>query len=229
MLVLRVLRTGPLHGYAIAQRIRALSDLKLNLLHLHFSDDQGFRIQSETHPEVTSKPALSKDDVRALIAEATRRHMTIVPELDMPGHMTAALAQHPELQLTNAAGQKQPDKLDVTLPAARKFAADLVGEYMGLFPAPWWHMGADEYLGAFSTEADYNQYPQLAAYAQAKYGPNAKQRHNASIQPIRNQLHAEPCNRRFVQEPRLHVASSKEHRHRSACVERLHARFGTEL
>src|SRR5437763_2570622 len=157
----------------LMQLIRELSDLKLNLLHLHFSDDQGFRIESDTHPEIVTKPALSKDDVRALLAEARRRHVTIVPELDMPGHMTAALAHHPELQLTNAAGQKQPDKLDVTLPAARKFAADLVGEYLKLFPGPWWHTGADEYLGAFSTEADYAQYPQLAAYAQAKYGSQA--------------------------------------------------------
>jgi hexosaminidase len=157
----------------LERRIRALSDLKLNLLHLHFSDDQGFRIESKSHPEVVTKPALSQDDVRALVAFARRRHVTIVPEIDMPGHMTAALAKHPELQLTNAAGQKQPDKLDVTLPAARKFAADLVGEYMKLFPGPWWHMGSDEYLGAFSTQADYNEYPQLQAYSQSKYGASA--------------------------------------------------------
>jgi hexosaminidase len=157
----------------LERRIRDLSDLKLNLLHLHFSDDQGFRIESRTHPEIVTKPALTQDDVRKLVAFARSRHVTIVPEIDMPGHMTAILAKHPELQLTNAAGQKQPDKLDVTLPAARKFAADLLAEFMPLFPAPWWHMGADEYLGAFSTEADYNEYPQLQAYAQSKHGPSA--------------------------------------------------------
>lgn len=154
-------------------RIREMSDLKLNLLHMHFSDDQGFRIQSDSHPEVTTKPALSKDDVRQLIAVARKRHVTVVPEIDMPGHMTAALRAHPELQLTDADGQKQPDKLDVTMPAARAFAADLLREYSALFPGPWWHTGADEYLGAFSTEADYARYPQLQAYAQAKYGPDA--------------------------------------------------------
>src|SRR5439155_14939386 len=54
----------------LAQLIRRLSDLKLNLLHLHFSDNEGFRLGSDTHPEVVTKPALSKTDMRALIAEA---------------------------------------------------------------------------------------------------------------------------------------------------------------
>ena len=157
----------------LERRVRALSDLKLNLLHLHFSDDQGFRIESKTHPEMVTRPALSQDEVRRLVAYAQTRHVTIVPEIDMPGHMTAILAKHPEFQLANAAGQKQPDKLDVSNPAARRFAADVLAEFLPLFPAPWWHMGSDEYLGAFSTEADYTEYPQLQAYAQAKYGPSA--------------------------------------------------------
>jgi hexosaminidase len=104
---------------------------------------------------------------------ARRHHVTIVPELDAPGHLEAALASHPELQLENAAGQKQPDKLDVTLPEARQFIADLLGEYLPLFPGPWWHTGADEYLGIASTEQDYELYPQLEAYADAKYGEEA--------------------------------------------------------
>jgi hexosaminidase len=176
----------------LLERIRFLSGLKLNLLHLHLSDDQGFRIQSETHPEITSRPALSKDDIRALLAEAKRRHVTIVPEIDMPGHMTAALARHPELQLKDASGQRKPDKLDVTLPAARTFAADLVGEYLRLFPGPWWHAGADEYLGAFATEADYAQYPQLEAYADARYGAdaNAKDAVLDFVNAIAAQVHA---------------------------------------
>jgi len=91
----------------------------------------------------------------------------------MPGHMTAALAQHPELQLTDLAGNRQPDKLDVTLDAARAFAGQLVDEEMALFGGPYWHVGADEYLGVASTPADYDRYPQLQAYAQAKYGPSA--------------------------------------------------------
>ena len=157
----------------LTERIKELAGLKLNLLHLHFSDNQGFRLESETHPEIVSDPHLTKADVRKLVAVARRHHVTIVPELDAPGHLEAALAPHPELQLTNAAGQKQPDKLDVTLPEARQFIADLLGEYLPLFPGPWWHTGADEYLGIASTEQDYELYPQLEAYADAKYGEGA--------------------------------------------------------
>jgi len=157
----------------LERRVRALADLKLNVFHLHISDDQGFRIQSDTHPEAVTKPFLSKADVRALVGYAARYHVTIVPEIDMPGHMTALLAKHPELQLADALGQRQPDKLDVTLPAARAFVGQLLDEYLPLFPGAYWHSGSDEYLGVASTPADYDRYPQLAAFAQAKYGASA--------------------------------------------------------
>jgi hexosaminidase len=154
-------------------RVKELAGLKLNLLHLHFSDNEGFRVQSESHPEVVSPPALSKAELKNVIATATRHHVEVVPEIDAPGHLRQALSRHPELQLANVAGQKEPDKLDVTLPEARRFIGELVDEYAALFPGRWWHTGADEYLGIASTEADYEQYPQLAAYAKAKHGPSA--------------------------------------------------------
>jgi hexosaminidase len=150
-----------------------MSDLKLNLLHLHFSDNEGYRLESDSHPEIVDDPHLTKKDIRKLQALARKRHVTIIPELDMPGHLTAALEPHPELQLANAAGQKQADKLDVTLPEARAFVADLLAEYLPLFEGPWWHAGFDEYLGIVSTEDSYELYPQLEAYADAKYGEGA--------------------------------------------------------
>jgi hexosaminidase len=157
----------------LAGRIRELGRLKLNRLHLHFSDDQGFRVESTSHPEVVTKPALSHADVTRLVAVARRNHVRLIPEIDMPGHMTAALRSHPELELVDAASRRQAGKLDVSLPAARAFALDLVDEYLALFDARTWHMGADEYLGIASTPADYELYPQLEAYADAKYGPGA--------------------------------------------------------
>src|SRR5687768_13454024 len=66
----------------LTERIKELASLKLNLLHLHFSDNQGFRIESETHPEIVSDPHLTKTDVRKLVRVARRHHVTIVPELD---------------------------------------------------------------------------------------------------------------------------------------------------
>ncbi len=156
------------------QRIRQLSDLKLNLIHLHLSDDQGFRIAVPSHPEIVSPEHLTKDDVAAMVAEAARRHVTLVPEVDMPGHLTHALGPHPELQLKNVLGQAQAGKLDISLPAARRFAHEIVGDVLTMFPGPWYHAGFDEYLGVASTPLDYDQYPQLQAYAQAKHGPDAR-------------------------------------------------------
>jgi hexosaminidase len=157
----------------LAGLIRRMGRLKLDELHLHLSDDQGMRIFSDTHPEAVTKPFLTRADVTALVGVARRNHVQLVPEIDMPGHLTAALRAHPELQLTNVAGQRQPDKLDVTKPAARKFALDLIDGALGAFGARTWHIGADEYLGVASTPLDYAEYPQLQRFAQRKYGSSA--------------------------------------------------------
>jgi hexosaminidase len=61
----------------------------------------------------------------------------------MPGHMQAALAAHPELRVAG-----RPDELDFTKPAARRFARDLILEYLKLFGGRYWHAGADEFVGA---------------------------------------------------------------------------------
>jgi hexosaminidase len=150
-------------------RVRELAWLKLNYLHLHLSDNEGFGIASDTHPEIVSPRHLTRRDVRRLVAVAERHHVTVVPEIDMPGHMRAALASHPELQLTDALGGTDPDNLDVTDPAALRFARDLIDELAPLFPGPYWHGGADEYL----SPAAYPLYPSLATHARARYGPSA--------------------------------------------------------
>ncbi|HSW11980.1 MAG TPA: family 20 glycosylhydrolase [Solimonas sp.] len=151
------------------QHIRELAWLKMNVLHLHFSDNQGFRIESERHPEIVSADHLSKAELREIISLAQRYHISVVGEIGMPGHMTAALAPHPEFQLANSSGEKAPDKLDITNLAARQYARELVEEYLPLFPGLYWHSGGDEYMAS----AEYRNYPQLQAYAQQKYGVQA--------------------------------------------------------
>ena len=153
----------------IRREIREMAYLKLNQLHLHFSDNQGFRIASASHPEIVSARHLTKRQVRGIVGLARRLHIRVIPEIDMPGHLTAALAAHPELQLTDAAGERRADRLDFTLPAARRFARDLILEYLPLFGGRYWHAGADEYLAP----ADYAGYPQLERYARSRYGPRA--------------------------------------------------------
>ncbi|MFF5078445.1 family 20 glycosylhydrolase [Actinoplanes sp. NPDC000266] len=151
----------------LADRVRDMAYLKLNYLHLHFSDDEGWRIESKQG--LQSETFLTKKQVRDLVQLAARYHVTVVPEIDMPGHMGAALAKHPEFQLKDANGVARPTKLDYSIPAARKFLRDLVTEYLPLFPGPYWHMGADEFLG----EDEFANYPQLEQYAKQTYGPSA--------------------------------------------------------
>src|SRR5690606_30320592 len=97
-----------------------------------------------------------KDEVRALIELASRYHVTVVPEIDMPGHLGAALAAHPEFQLVDVLGRPARTQLDVSNPAARAFARELIEEYLPLFPGPYWHLGGDEYMAPY----DYPLYPQ---------------------------------------------------------------------
>ncbi len=154
----------------IRREIREMAYLKLNQLHLHFSDNQGFRIASETHPEIVSERHLTKPQVRGIVRLARSHHIRVIPEIDMPGHLTAVLAAHPKLQLIDSTGKPRPDRLDFTLPAARRLARDLILEYLPLFGGRYWHAGADEYLGS---AAEYASFPQLQRYARAHYGPRA--------------------------------------------------------
>jgi hexosaminidase len=156
----------------IEDRIRELGDLKYNELGLHFSDDQGFRIESDSHPEIVSKQHLSKAEVRRILDVAASRHITVVPEIDSPGHLGAVIAAHPDLQLRSASGNAPRGTVDISKPAAAKIVDELLGEYADLFPGAYWHLGGDEYL-ALMVSNPAASYPQLAAAARAKYGPNA--------------------------------------------------------
>ncbi|MFI0511581.1 glycoside hydrolase family 20 protein [Streptomyces sp. WSLK1-5] len=153
----------------IEDRVRELGDLKYNQLGLHFSDDQGFRIQSDSHPEVVSRTHLTKAQVKKILALAAQRHVTVVPEIDSPGHLGAVIAAHPELQLRSAAGSAPQGTVDISKPASAKIVDDLLNEYAGLFPGADWNLGGDEYR-ALMVSSPATTYPQLAAAARKAYG-----------------------------------------------------------
>ncbi|TXL90528.1 beta-N-acetylglucosaminidase [Streptomyces sp. IB2014 016-6] len=157
----------------IENRLREMADLKLNQLGLHFSDDQGFRIASDTHPEIVSQQHLTKAEVRGIIALAGRLHIDIIPEIDSPGHLGAVMAPHPELQLRDVNGRTTRGAIDISQPAAAKIVDDLLREYDTLFPGPYWHIGADEYQALVVSDPEAS-FPQLAAAAKKKYGADAK-------------------------------------------------------
>ena len=119
----------------IEAEIRRMAYLKLNLLHLHLTDDQRWGIDSDTRPELASNDALTKTQLRRVVGLASRYHVTVVPEIDMPGHMGALLAKHPDLEL-RAPTQSASTKLDMSNPAALKMVRRLLTEYLPLFRGP---------------------------------------------------------------------------------------------
>lgn len=154
----------------LENHLRDLAYLKYNVFHLHFSDNFGFRLESERHPKIVSQQHYTKAEIRALHELARKYHITIVPEIDVPGHLDAALASHPELQLANQAGLRQAGDLDLAKEDVYTFVRDLLEEYIPLFTGPSWHLGADEYL---LHGGDYSDFPQLAEGARARYGAQA--------------------------------------------------------
>ncbi|MEW2636029.1 glycoside hydrolase family 20 protein [Streptomyces sp. NPDC048389] len=156
----------------IEDRLREMADLKLNQLGLHFSDDQAFRIQSDSHPEVVSEQHLTKDEVRRILALADRLHITVFGEIDSPGHLGAVLRAHPQLQLRNTQGTPRRGAIDISQPDAARIIDDLLREYTALFPGAWFHVGADEYQ-ALTVSNPAASYPQLARAAVQKYGAGA--------------------------------------------------------
>ncbi|OJF10562.1 family 20 glycosylhydrolase [Couchioplanes caeruleus] len=151
----------------LRNHVKDLAYLKLNYLHLHFSDNLGFRIESSSHPEIVSAQRLTKRELADLISLAAQYHVTIVPEIDFPGHMDTILAAHPDLKLVSGSGTVNHGFIDLANERSYTLMRDLIDEYLPLFPGPFWHLGADEYV------TNYSAYPQLLTYARAHYGPTA--------------------------------------------------------
>ena len=123
---------------------------KLNVLHLHLTDDQGFRFQSAAYPRLASTPSYRRDELRRLVAEASERGIRVVPELDMPGHVTSWLCAHPEWgprRASVAPSNKFGPHPSVLNPADEAVYAAidrLLGELAEVFPDEFVHVGGDE-------------------------------------------------------------------------------------
>ena len=127
---------------------------KLNVLHLHLTDDQGFRFRSAAYPELASAEAYSVRELEALVAYAADRGVRIVPELDMPGHATSWLAARPEWGTAASDTPAGPSTrfgvhracLDVQNPAVMDAVAMLLGELADVFADECIHFGGDEVM-----------------------------------------------------------------------------------
>ncbi|MEE6273148.1 family 20 glycosylhydrolase [Georgenia sp. MJ206] len=134
---------------------------KLNVLHLHLTDDQGWRLEIASRPRLTEVSGrtqvggegggfLTAQDYAELVAYAASRHVTVVPEIDTPGHTNAALHAYGELTPSGeprdvyAGTDVGHSHISLTEPATRGFLEDVLGEVCTLTPGPYVHMGGDE-------------------------------------------------------------------------------------
>ena len=147
----------------ILKQIDALSEVKLNVLHLHLTDAAGWRLEVKSHPELTAKAAwrvgdtwrewdttgkryegsyggfLSQEDVREIVAYAARHHMTVVPEIEMPGHSRETVYAIPGVGCRDFSDDLCPGK-----EATFQLLEDVLAEVMDLFPSEYIHIGGDE-------------------------------------------------------------------------------------
>ena len=147
----------------ILKQIDALSEVKLNVLHLHLTDAAGWRLEVKSHPELTAKTAwrfgktwrewdttgkryegpfggfLSQDDVREIVAYAAEHHMTVVPEIEMPGHSRETVYTIPGVGCKADSDDLCPGKEETF-----RFLEDVLTEVMDLFPSEFIHIGGDE-------------------------------------------------------------------------------------
>ena len=153
----------------IMERVKDLSRNRMNVLWLHFSENEGFRIDSERHPEVPSRFHLTKDEVREIIALCGELFVDINPALDCPGHLGAALLEHPRWRLNREMAEPLYSALDITNPDARAFLLERVDEYTELFAgSKVFHIGGDEFI-------DFNhfeRFPEMDACARERLGPD---------------------------------------------------------
>lgn len=124
---------------------------KYNVLQLHLTDDQGWRIEIKKHPRLTETGAYyTQEELKEIIRYAAERHVEVVPELDIPGHTVAVLAVYPDLGCTSAdTVVKEVSKTtNLMLCADRERAYqlydDVIAEVAALFPSSQIHLGGDE-------------------------------------------------------------------------------------
>jgi hexosaminidase len=141
----------------LKRNIDAMAAVKMNVLHLHLSDDQGFRVESKEFPKLqemgSDRRYYTQAEIRELIAYASDRGIRVLPEFDMPGHSTSWFVGYPELasgpgpyQIERRWGIFDP-AMDPSRESTYKFLDKFIGEMAELFPDHYFHIGGDEVNG----------------------------------------------------------------------------------
>ncbi|MBL7239518.1 beta-N-acetylhexosaminidase [Komagataeibacter rhaeticus] len=167
---------------ALERQMDMMELTKLNVLHLHLSDGQGFRVESRLFPRLQQVAGAggyyTRQQVRALVGYAADRGIRIVPEFDAPGHSYALLRAYPQYAAQPVTSPMDPRRvvraaLDPSNPQTYVFLAQLYHEMAGLFPDAYFHVGGDEVrpdewtanpkISAFMKQHGYADAPALQA------------------------------------------------------------------
>lgn len=157
----------------LKRNLDAMAAVKLNVLHWHLTEDQGFRIESKKFPKLHGMGSdglyYTQEQAREVIAYARERGIRVVPEFDIPGHATSWLVGHPELgsapgpyTIERRPGIFEPS-LDPTREEVYKFLDVFLGEMAQLFPDAYMHIGGDENEGK-----QWDRNPQIQAFMKKK-------------------------------------------------------------
>ena len=144
----------------IKRNIDGMAAVKLNTLHLHLSDDEGFRVESRLAPKLQELASdgqfYTQDQIRELLAYARERGVRVVPEFDIPGHAVSWLIAHPNIasapppaHLVRGMSDEVRPPIDPTLEQAYQVLDKVLGEMASLFPDPYVHIGGDEVDGRY--------------------------------------------------------------------------------
>ena len=169
----------------VKQFIDMLALYKLNILHLHLADDQGWRIAINSRPKLTSMGSLTEvgggpggfftqQDYQEIVRYAAARYITTVPEIDMPAHSNAGLIGYPELACSNrptgpyTGTEVGWSSLCVDKEETYAYLDDIIREISGLTPGPYFHIGGDEVQAL--TNQQYIRFVERVQGIVAKYG-----------------------------------------------------------
>jgi N-acetyl-beta-hexosaminidase len=177
----------------IMRQIDLAASYKINKIHLHLTDDQGWRIEIKSRPALTEVGSVgavtvlpwglkiggeggyyTQEDFKEIVAYAAARYMEVIPEIDMPSHTNAALSAIPEL---NPNGKLAKPRYDIevgysTLQARSEatyvFIDDVIKEVAAISPSPYFHIGGDE--ADSTSKEDYNYFFERVSAIAKKYG-----------------------------------------------------------
>ncbi len=162
-----------------------LAYYKINTFHMHLSDDQGWRIEIKSWPKLTEVGSTTgvgggpggfytQEDYQEIVAYAAERHITIIPEIDMPGHTNSASLAYPFL---NGNGKKIEivtsmavgySTFDTRKDSVYEFIDDVIREISAISPGPYFHIGGDESL--VTEKDDYIYFVEKVEKIVQKYG-----------------------------------------------------------